>query len=177
VVGVVAPRVAQVDAAHVRDVPGRVVLVPDHHELLVVGAAGPHTHVEQRLGPALLQVLAEAPVLTCREPQLLPVRAPDQAAHVDAPLVGPSEHLRDLASRLAGQPLVGVALPVGEEDQVAGDRGLDALVELGEVRRAVDQRPDEVALGPRLLAGKPCVEAGPRVRALGLGEEPGLHLC
>ena len=51
------------------------------------------------------------------EPHRLGVRAPDQAADVDAALVGPAEHLGDLAARLAGEPLVGVALPVGEEDR------------------------------------------------------------
>ena len=75
------------------------------------------------------------------EVQPLGVRAPDQAAYVDTPLVGPAEHLDDLAARLAGQLLVGVALPVGEEHQVAGPGRLEPLVELGEVGRSVDQRP------------------------------------
>ena len=87
------------------------------------------------------------------KPIALAVRAPDQPADVDAALVGAAEHLDDLAARLAGQPLVGVALPVGEEHQVAGAGRLDPLVELGEVRRPVDQRPDQVALRPGLPPG------------------------
>ena len=101
------------------------------------------------------------------EAERLPVRAPDQAADVDAALVGPTEHLGDLAAGLAGEPLVGVALPVGEEHQVAGAGRLEPLVELGEVRRAVDQRPDQVALGPGLVARVLVVEAGGGVAALG----------
>ena len=105
-------------------------------------------------------------------PIALGVRAPDQPADVDAALVGPAEHLGDLAARLAGEPLVGVALPVGEEHQVAGAGGLEPLVQLGEVRRAVDQRADQVALRPGLLAGVAVVEPGGGVAALGLGQQP-----
>ncbi len=82
------------------------------------------------------------------------------------------EDLGDLAARLAGEPLVGVALPVGEEDQVARPRGLDPFVQLGEVRRPVDQRPDQVALRPGLLVGVRFVDAGQGVAALLLGEQP-----
>ena len=63
VVGVVAPVVGQVHPADEGDVAGRVVAVADHDELLVVGAAGAYAHVEQHLGAALLQLLAEVAVL------------------------------------------------------------------------------------------------------------------
>ena len=126
----------------------------------------PHPHVEQRLGATRLELAAEQPVLARGEAERVLVRAPDQPAYVDAALVGPAEHLGDLAAGLAGEPLVGVALPVGEEDQVAGSGGLDPFVQLGEVRRPVDQRPDQVALRPGLVAGVPVVEAGLGVAAL-----------
>ena len=71
-----------------------------------------------------------------------------------------------------GQPLVGVALPVGEEHQVARPGGLEALEQLGEVRRAVDQRPDQVALRPGLAARVRVVEPGAWVPALRPGEQP-----
>ena len=169
---VVAARVAQVDAADVGDVPARVVAVPDHHQLLVVGAAGAHPHVEDHLGPAPLQGPAELGVLPGGEADRAVVRAPHEPAHVDPPLVGAAQHLDDLAAGLAGQPLVGVALPVGEEHQVAGTRRLEPLVELGEVGRSVDQGPDAVALRPGPVARVLGVEAGGRVAPLGLGEEP-----
>ena len=150
VLGVVATRVAQVDPADVRDVARRVVTVPDHHHLLVVGPAEPHAHVQQRLGTAPLQVATQAAVLLGGEAECLLVRAPHQPADVHPSFVGAAQHLGHLAAGLAGQPLVGVALPVGEQHQVTGARRLQPLVQLGEVRRAVDQRPDQVAGGPGL---------------------------
>ena len=161
VVGVVAAGVAQVDAADVRDVAGRVVAVPDDHQLLVVRAArcAPACRAAPRRRAAAAAGRAGGS-RSAVKPSALRVRAPDQPAYVDAALVGPAEHLDDLAARLAGEPLVGVALPVGEEDQVAGAGGLEPLVELGEVRRPVDQRADQVALRPGLLAGVPGRRAG-----------------
>jgi hypothetical protein len=63
VVGVVASVVGEIDAAHERDVARRVVAVPDHDELLVVRATRADAHVEQDLGAAVLQLLAQMPVL------------------------------------------------------------------------------------------------------------------
>ncbi len=172
VVCVVATRVAQVDPADVGDVAGRIVAVPDHDHLLVVRAAPADPHVEECLGAALLERAPEVEVLAGGEAERILVRTPDQAAYVDAALVGASEDLGDLAARLAGEPLVRIALPVGEEDQVAGSGGLDPFVQLGEVRRPVDQRPDQVALGPRLLVRVCFVETGPGIAALLLREQP-----
>ena len=77
-----------------------------------------------------------------------------------------------LLSGLVGQLLVGVACPVGEEDEVSRLRRLDPLEELGEVRRPVDQRPHQVALGPGDLAVVARVEDGLRVGPLGLRQQP-----
>ena len=172
VLGVVAPRVAQVDPAHVGDVLLGPAAVADHHHLLVVRAARADPHVQQCLGAAGLELPAEQAVLGGVEVQLLPVRAPDQPADVDPPLVGPAEHLDDLAPGLAGQALVGVALPVGEEHQVTTTGLLEPVVELGEVGRAVHERAHQVALGPRHLAVVLGVEPGLGVGALRLGQQP-----
>ena len=119
--------------------------------------------------PRCCSSLAEGAVLAGEEADLVPVRAPDQPAHVDPALVGAGQHLDDLAVGVVGhEQLVGVALPVGEQHQVAVAGRLEAFVQLAEVGRAVDQRPDEVALGP----GAVVVEAGGVVVAFGLGEEP-----
>ena len=119
VVGVVAPVVGEVDAADEGDVARRVVAVADDDELLVVRAAGADPHVEQHLGAAALEPLAEVAVLGGEEAGLVEVRAPHQATHVDAALVGGPEDLDHLGAGLVGELLVRVALPVGEEHQVA----------------------------------------------------------
>ena len=168
VLDVVAAGVAQVDPADVGHVAGRVVRVADHHHLLVVRATHPDPHVEQRLGAPGLELPAEAAVDLGGEAQHLGVRPPHQAPHVDAALVGPGEHLDDLAALLAGEPLVGVALPVGEEDEVAGPGRLETLEQLGEVGRTVNQRAHQVAVGPGLVAGVRVVERGARVAAIRL---------
>ena len=147
VVGVVAAVVREVDAADVGHVAGRVVAVADHHELLVVRPAGAHAHVEQHLGAAVLQLLPEVPVLGGEEAGLVEVGAPHQPAHVDPALVGPAEDLGDLAAGVAGQPLVGVALPVGEQHQVTR-LVADRAVQVGEVGRAVDEREHQVVVEP-----------------------------
>ena len=173
VVGVVvAPVVGQVDAADEGDVARGVVAVPDHDELLVVRAAGAHPHVEQHLGAPLLQLLPEVAVLGGEEAGPVEVRAPHQPAHDDAALVRAGQHLDDLAAGLAGEPLVGVTLPVGEEHEVARSGGLDRVVQGTEVRRAVDERADEVALRPRPVAAVAGVQRRGRVAPLGCGEEP-----
>ena len=172
VVGVVAAVVGEVHATDERDVAGRVVAVADHRELLVVRAAGPDAHVEQHLCAASLQLLAEVAVLRGEESGLVQVGPPHQTPDVDAALVGATEHLDHLAAGLPRQPLVGVALPVGEEDEVALASGLDGVVELAEVRRAVDQRPDQVARGPGPVTVVPVVEHRGRVRPLRHGQQP-----
>ncbi len=170
--GVVATGVAQVDAADVGDVAGGVVAVTDHHHLLVVRAAQTHPHVEQRLGTAVLEVLAQTAVGVGREAEPGGVRAPHEPAYVDSTLVGAGEHLGDLGAGLPGESLVAVALPVGEEHQVARDGGLEPFVELGEVRRPVHQRPHPVATAPRAVARVPVVEPCERVAPLGLRQQP-----
>ena len=108
-----------------------------------------HPHVQQHLRAPALQPLAEVPVLGGEEAGLVEVRAPHQPPDVDTTLVGGAEHLLHLRAGLAGEPLVRVALPVGEEHQVARPGRGQHVVQLPEVRRPVDQRRDPVALRPR----------------------------
>ncbi len=171
VVGVVAAGVAQVDAADERDVARRVVAVPEHDELLVVRPSLADPHVAPGLDPAGSQQRAELLVVAQLAGRCGGSGVPHESAYVDPAGGGPAQHLQHLAARLAGQPLVGIALPVGEDDHVAGSGGLDALVELGEVGRAMDERPHPVALGPR-PTGVGVVQPGLRVAALGGGQQP-----
>ena len=171
-VDVIATGVAEVDAADKRDVPGRVITVPDDQHLLMVGPAHAHAHVEQRLGSSLLQVLPESPILPRREPKRLGMRTPHQAPYVDSTFVSSSEHFGHFAAWLPSQAFVGVTLPVREIDQVAIAGRFDPLEQLVEIRRAVDQRAYEVAGGPRLITGMPRVNARAGVAPLRGGEEP-----
>ena len=60
---VVAAGVAQVDAAGERDISLGLVAVPDHHQLLVMRTAEPHTLVQQHLSTRPFDRLAEMLVL------------------------------------------------------------------------------------------------------------------
>ena len=174
---VVAAGVCEVDPADVGDVARRGVAMTDHHELLMVRPAVAHPHVEQRLGAAVLELLAQRAVLAREEADLVPVRAPDQPAHVDAALVRPGQHVDHCAAGVVGhQQLVGVALPVGEQQHVALAGGFHPLVQLTEVFRSVDQRPAEVALRPGRV-GVDAVDARRVVVALLARQEPVRYLA
>jgi hypothetical protein len=80
-VGVVAPAVAQVDAADKSNVVFRSARVPNDDELLVVGAAKPHALVEQDLSSGGVHHLSEVAILLGAETQPVEVRPPDQASH------------------------------------------------------------------------------------------------
>lgn len=169
--GVVAPAVAEVDAADERDVLLGAAGVAQHDELLVVRAAGAHPHVEQALAARLLDLLAEVAVLAFAELQAVQVGAPHQSLDGDAPCRGGREHVPDLGA-LAGEPFVRVAAPVGEQQQVARAQPPYRGQELGEVRGAVHQRPYEVAVGPRPAAGAAVVDPGRGVAAFVGGQQP-----
>ena len=111
---------AQVDAADVGDVAGRVVGVPDHDELLVVGAAGADPHVPQALPAGLADLLAQVAVPMRAEAETVPVGAPQQPAHVDAALDRVDQRGVERRARVVGELLVRVALPVGEVEAVTG---------------------------------------------------------
>ncbi|WP_240917757.1 hypothetical protein [Phycicoccus sp. HDW14] len=166
----VTTAVAEVDPADVGDVARRVVAVADDDELLVVRPTRRHPHVAQALAARLVDEPRQLPGLLGVEAEPTPVRAPQQAADHDAPAGRRREDGAHRLRRVVGQPLVGVAPPVGEEHEVAGAGGLERRVQLGEVRGAVHERAHGVARTPRDTRGVPGVDAGVRVRAL-LGEE------
>jgi hypothetical protein len=162
--------VAQIDAADEGDVGGGTTGVTEHDHLHVVRAARPDPHVEHALPAGRLDLLAQLTVLLFAELEAVEVRAPQQASHQHATAGCRAEQVRYPGAR-RGEPLVGVAAPVGEEQQIAGLEGGDAGQQLREVGRAVDQRPDLVAGRPRRAAAAG-VEAGGRVATLRRGEEP-----
>ena len=135
-------------------------------------AAGADAHVEQRLRALLLQPEAEGAVLVGREGQRVEVAAPDQPADVDAAPVGLAEQPQHVAALLAEELLVGVAAPVGEQHQVTRPGGPDRRAQVREVGAAVDQRADDVAARPRLVARVGGVEDRLRVGPLGLADQP-----
>ena len=71
----------------------------------------------------------------------------------------PTEDLDDLAARLAGEALVRVALPVGEEHEVTGPRRLDHLVQAA---RSRSRRGSGGAPGCRSTSGLVAARAGRR---------------
>ncbi len=172
VVRVVAPAVAQVDPADVGEVAARVVGVADHHELLVVRAAGAHAHVPQALAAGLVDLLTELAVPVRAVPEAVPVGAPQQPTDLDAAPDRCDEHGAERRAGVVGEQLVGVALPVGEVEAVPGAQLADALVELGEVRPPVHDGADGVAAAPRGAVAADLVDPGVRVLPLLVGQEP-----
>src|SRR3954466_2130187 len=102
---------------------------------------------------------------------------PDQAAHVDAPPCRVGEEGGHLAPAIPRQTLVGVPAPVDEEEKASRAHPRDALHEGREVRRAVDEWRDEIALRPRASVSMASVQARRRIAALAWGEVPvsGIH--
>ena len=175
VVVVVAPSVTEVDPADVRDVPVGVVAVADDDELLVVRAAVAHSHVPQALAAGLVDLLTHLAVSVCAVAEPVPVGAPQQPADVDAALHRGDERGAERRARVVGEQLVGLALPVGEVDAVAGAQAADPLVELGEVGTPVDDGPDGVAAAPGRAVASHVVDPGVRVLPLLVGQEPLTH--
>ena len=168
---VVAPRVAEVDAPGVGDVPGRVVAVPQHHELLVVGTTGANSHVPQAFPAVRLQGLAQLEGPLRVEAELAPVRPPQQPAHVDP---APQRRDQDVDEGVAGvvELLVGVAAPVHEVDPVPLTHRRDPVGEVGEVGRPVHQRGHLVAEAPCGPVRAHVVDTGVRIASLRSHEQP-----
>jgi hypothetical protein len=124
---VVAPTVAQVDAAHERDVVGFALRVMRQHELLMVRTGPPDPFVEHDLPSALVDRLGQVDCLLLAEVGLVGMRPPNQSADVDVPLDELDEHGRQLGARAGPQPLVAVASPVGQEHQVAATQPIPCI--------------------------------------------------
>jgi hypothetical protein len=71
--GIVPAAVAQVDAADVGHVQVRTTRVPEHDELLVVGATGADPHVQQAFPAGRFDLVAEVPVFHGAEGQAVEV--------------------------------------------------------------------------------------------------------
>ncbi len=170
--GVVATAVAQIDPADEGDVPVGVPVVLDHEQLLVVRAEPADPLVQQHLPAGLVDLVAQVLVLLGVVGQVLRVRAPDQAADLDAVLGQIAEHLTH-ARALGQQFLVGVPAPVGEVDPVPGGQLTEFLVEPAEVVRTVQHRSDLIAGHPAetVVPGNP-VDVGRGVAPLLGREEP-----
>jgi hypothetical protein len=177
VTGVVVPAVAQVDPADERGVELGSPLMAQDQELLMMGAAGTYPGVEQAAAAGSVDLLLQAAVLGRGERQPVPVRPPDQTADQDPAFGGPGKYPTHAAVGGVGEPLVGIAAPVREQQQVPGAHPLDGSGELGEVGRAVDQRADQVPGGPGLARCVGVVKDGGLVAAFLLGEEPLGRCC
>ena len=81
---------AQVDAADERDVGLGAVTMPQHDQLLVVGAERANPHVEQALPAGGLDRLDELAVLDRAEAHRH-MGPPEQPADLDTPLGGPGQ--------------------------------------------------------------------------------------
>jgi hypothetical protein len=168
---VVAPAVAQVDPAHEGQVALGVAGVADDDELLVVAAGRPDPLVQEDLAAGLVDHLAELEGFLLAE-LVAGMGAPQQPADLHAPL-GQLGQERPQLGAVVVQVLVGVAAPVGEVHLVILVQLTQALGQPGQVGAPVDQRPDQVAVGPGLAVGTPPpVDPGGRVAALVGGQEP-----
>ncbi len=147
-------------------------------ELLVVRPAGPHPHVQDALAACVIDLVPKLAVLRGREGQPVPVGAPKETANVDAAPGRLSEHRPDFCARAGGETFVGVASPVSEHQQVAVTHLRDPVIQLGEVRRPMDQRTHQVALGPRPVTLMAAVQPGRGVSAFAGSQEPlcGRHI-
>ena len=164
VVDVVGSAVAQVDAADVRDVELRPARMAHDNDLLMVRASRTHPHVAKTLAAGGLDLVAEMVVLLRAERELVPVRPPNESLDDDAAGRCRAQHPRHLGA-VTVEPLIRVAAPVGEHDEVAGDGSLQGLQQFGKVHRAVHERSYVIAGGVRAPIASPPIERGEGVAA------------
>lgn len=163
-IGVVASGTGQIDATDERDVGHLGPSIADDDELLVVASEGQHALIENDFAAGLLEPQSELAILRTGEAECLHVRAPHHALH-EATAVGDGrERILD-GHAVVGEQLFRVAAPVGEENQIVAFGPLECLRQRREVRLAVHQILDAVALGPGC-------DSGVVVAALDRSEEP-----
>ncbi len=168
---VVAPAVAEIDPADVRDVEFRPVAMAQHHELLVVCAAGTQPHVQQALPAGRLDVVAEMPVLLLAELEPVQVRPPQQSLDDHTPPGRVGERGGHLGTRTV-EPLVRVAAPVGEQQQIPVAQLAHRRHQLSEISRSVYHRAHLVAGAPGDAVGVAGIQPGVRVAPFLRGQEP-----
>jgi hypothetical protein len=168
---VVVSAVAEVDTADEGDIVGSIVGAAHNNDLLVMTA--PHVARVRRAGsrPPVVDLANELGVLLLAEVRLPGMRAPQQAAHVNAPSREIRQHISDRGTG-AVEKFVGVALPVGEVQPVSRRARPDNLVQTDEVLRAVDQHLDAIAFAPGLAVAPAAVDIGGSIPALHRREEP-----
>jgi hypothetical protein len=168
---VVVTAVTQVDTIDEGHILIGASRVAQHHELLMMRASRSYSHVEQALPAGSRYVLAQLSVLPLAELQSIQVRSPDQALDQHS---APCRRGQDVGDRPTGdgQAFIGVAAPVGEQQQVTGPQGVHRLYEFGEIARSVYQWVHVVAWRPGCLVGVATIQQRRRVAALLRGEQP-----
>src|SRR5690348_6266457 len=169
--GVVTSAMAQVDPADEGDVALRIPWMAQHHELLVMRAAGTYAHVALALSAGGLDLLAQVPVLLLAEREAIQVRAPHQTLDGDTASSGILQHLRYLGSRTV-EALVGVAAPIGEHQQIAGTHGAYRLQQRREIGCPVHQCSYVVPRAPRRTVRMSTIHLGCGIAALVGAQEP-----
>jgi hypothetical protein len=150
---VVATAVAEIDPTDEPDVRVRIGGSVNEDELLMVRAGAPDTLVEQDRTAGRGHDLGELRLFLLVEAEALGMGTPEQAANIDAAPGEPREQRREGRAGV-GQLLVVIAPPVRQADEVAGGERLQLGGESCEVRAAVDERFDLIAVGPRLLTNE-----------------------
>ena len=136
----------------------------DDDHLLVVAAEREHPLVQQHLTARPVDGEGERPVRTHLRAHHAGVGVPQQPTHPRPPTGRPGQRLADRRAAV-GEELIGIPPPPHELDRVAVARRSQRPRQCVVVHASVHQRADGVALGP-------CPEAGSRIAALELGEEP-----
>jgi hypothetical protein len=167
----IATAVAKVDAADKGAVHLRPAGVTQHHELLMMRAAGTDPHVEQAFAPSRIDLLTEMAVLPLGKLEAIEVRPPYQPAN-DHPFLGRlAQQSSDLGTPTV-EALVGIATPVREQEQVTRLHLLYGGNQRGEVLATMDQRSYLVALRPRLAVEVTVIHRCGFVAALGRQKKP-----
>jgi hypothetical protein len=147
---IVATAVAEIDPTDEGDVRVRVVRPVDHDELLMVRAGAPDTLVEYDRAAGRGYDPGELRLFLLVEAEALGMGAPEETADVDASPGERGEHGRERGAGV-GQLLVVVTAPIGQAEEVTGGERLQLGGESCEVRVAVDERFDVIAIRPWLL--------------------------
>lgn len=165
----VVPPVTEVHPSDERDVA--LTRPPDHHDLLVMAATTPHALVEEHLPSHAVHDLSEVQVLLLTEVLLVRMRPPHEPPHVAAPPAEIRQYVPQFGTG-PGQPFVGVATPVREQDEVAGAELPQAAFETAEVLLAVDEDADVVPGRPREPVGVSSIDGRVSVPSLAGAQEP-----
>jgi hypothetical protein len=174
---VVPAPVAEVDPTHEGDVLVLPAEMADQDQLLVLASRPPDPLVEQDLAACLVDHLAQVQVLLLVEVGETRVGAPEQAPHLHPPPGQVGQEGPELGA-LTVQPLVGVAPPVGDGDQVALAQRAQGGQQPPVVGGPMDQRLDPVPLGPGPPVPPAPVDLGRLVASFLSRQEPvlGRHL-